>query len=165
MKKTFIQLSLLLLFSAIYTTSTAQAISRNFSAYDMEGKKVSLHDFMGKVVLVDIWATWCGPCKQEIPYLKELEKDYHGQELVVMSISIDPPTDRPKWMNFVKNENLPGLQLFGGDGPRSEVARIHNINSIPRFLLYAKNGALVSANAPRPSQAELRALIDEELKK
>ena len=164
MKRIFTKLSLLFSFLIVCITLSAQANIQNFSAYDTNGKKVYLSDFRGKVVLVDVWATWCGPCKQEIPHLKELVKAYHGQNVVVMSISIDPPTDRSKWADFVKKEGLTGQQLFGGDGPKSEVARIHKINAIPRFLLYGKDGTLIDANAPRPSDPALRALIDKALK-
>ncbi|MCL1974467.1 MAG: TlpA family protein disulfide reductase [Bacteroidetes bacterium] len=158
MLRKFSLISLLLIY---YVFLAAQPDTRNFSAYDREGKKVSLSDFKGKVVLVDVWATWCAPCKAEIPYLKELEKAYHDKEVVVMSISIDPATDKPKWTNFIKKENLTGVQLFGGDGPKSEIVRLHGINAIPRFLLYNKKGELVNANAPRPSDPALRSSIDQ----
>ena len=161
MKRAFVKLSFLSLLSAVYIISSAQPDTRNFSAYDVNGKKVSLSDFKGKVVLVDVWATWCAPCKQEIPHLQVLEKSYSGTDLVVMSISIDSATDRAKWMNFIKKEALTGLQLFGGDGLKSEIVRLHAINAIPRFLLYNKKGELVNAHAPRPSDPALRTQIDQ----
>jgi len=149
-----------IIFTLFFTTLLLSAQAQDFSAYDMNGKKISLSDFKGKVVLVDVWATWCGPCVQEIPHLKELEKAYHNKDLVVMSISIDPATDQQKWVNYVKYNQLPGVQLFGGEGPKSEVTRMHNINSIPRFLLYNKKGELVDSDAPRPSDSALRKKID-----
>ncbi|WP_167610830.1 TlpA family protein disulfide reductase [Maribellus sediminis] len=136
----------------------------DFTYPDINGKQVSLSDFKGKVVLIDVWATWCGPCKAQIPALKKLEADYHSNDLVVMSISIDEEKDEQKWKDFVKTEDLKGVQLYAG-GWKSEIVKYYNIKGIPRFMLIDKKGNLVSVDAPRPSTPDLRKLIDAELKK
>lgn len=136
----------------------------DFSGTDLNDKKVSLSDFKGKVVVVDVWATWCGPCRKEIPYLKAIEKDYHDKDVVFLSISLDEVKNKEKWIQFVKDEELTGVQLFGGNGLNSDVAKFYKIKGIPRFMLFDKNGNVVTEDAPRPSNPELKKMIDEKLK-
>lgn len=136
----------------------------NFTHKDVNGNDISLSDFKGKVVLVDVWATWCGPCIAQIPHLKTLEKKYEGKDVVFMGVSVDEQKDYEKWKEFLKKEELHGVQLFAG-GFKSDIAKFYNINAIPRFMLFDKSGNLVSKDAPRPSDAELSILIDNELKK
>lgn len=137
----------------------------NFTHKNIEGKEVSLSDFKGKVVYVDAWATWCGPCKKEMASLQKLEQEYAGNDgIVFMCVSLDEEKDHQTWKDFVKNEKLGGIQLFSG-GFKSDIAKFYNINSIPRFLLIDKKGNIVSKDAPRPSTSELRLLIENELKK
>ncbi len=137
----------------------------DFSGTDIDDFVYHLNDFPGKVVLVDVWATWCVPCRREIPALQRLIEKYRDQDVVFMSISLDEVKDRQKWKNFVKKEALNGLQLFGGNGFRSEVAQAYQIRSIPHFLLFDKKGQLVTANAPRPSSPTLTKMLDDLLKK
>ncbi len=136
-----------------------------FSGTDINDKKFSLSDFKGKVVVVDVWATWCGPCKKEIPALKAMEKAYHGKDIVFLSISVDEVKDKQKWIDFVKKEGLTGVQLFGGNGFQSDVAKFYKINSIPRFMVFDKQGKIVSDNSPRPSEPSLAKMVDDLLKK
>lgn len=139
-------------------------VAINFTHKDINGKDVSLSDFKEKVVLVDVWATWCGPCKGELPHFKDLEKQYAGKDIVFMGVSVDEEKDLQKWKDFIKKEELKGIQLFAG-GFESDIAKFYDIKSIPRFLLFDKKGNIVSKDAPRPSSAELKVLIDNELKK
>lgn len=139
-------------------------IAINFTHKDINGKDVSLSDFIGKVVLVDAWATWCGPCKKEMESIQKLEKEFAGKDVVFMCVSVDEAKDKQKWKDFVKNENLEGIQLFSG-GFESDIVKFYDIKSIPRFILIDKKGNIVSKDAPRPSSAELRLLIKNELKK
>ena len=86
----------------------------DFTYPDVDGKMVSLSDFKGKVVLVDVWATWCGPCRQQIPYLKKLEEEMHGTDVVFGGVSVDESKDKQKWLDFIKTEGLKGVQLLAG---------------------------------------------------
>ena len=67
--------------TALYDTAPG-SIAADFTYPDVNGKEVSLSDFKGKVVLVDVWATWCGPCRGEIPHLKKLEQEMHGRGIL-----------------------------------------------------------------------------------
>lgn len=135
----------------------------NFTYPDVAGKQVSLTDFKGKVVIVDVWATWCVPCKKEIPALKEMEAAYRGQDVVFMSVSVDEAKDDQKWKDFVVAEQLKGVQLYASGW--SAIAKNYDIKAIPRFMVFDKKGNIVSTDAPRPSGKELKLLLDAELKK
>jgi len=137
----------------------------NFEGSTIDGKKVSLSDFKGKVVLVDVWATWCGPCKAEIPALKALEAEMHGKDVVFMSYSVDKQKDLKKWEDFVKDKKLGGVQLIGNNAFESPICVDYKINSIPRFLVFDKKGGIVSIAAPRPSSPDLKKLLEEEVAK
>ncbi len=138
-------------------------VAIDFTYPDINGKMVSLSQQKGKVVLIDVWATWCGPCKKEIPYLAKLEEEYHGKDIVFMSVSVDEANKKQDWENFVQQKKLGGLQLFAG-GFQSDIAKYYGIKGIPRFILVDKEGKLVSISAPRPSSPELKSLIDKLLK-
>jgi thiol-disulfide isomerase/thioredoxin len=133
----------------------------NFTYADPSGKEFSFAGFKGKVVLVDMWATWCGPCKAEIPHLKKLEEEMKGTETVFVSISVDEEKNVGKWKQFVADQQLGGVQL-NTNGKRDMTA-FYEINGIPRFLLFDKNGKLISHNAPRPSNPELKKMMQAHL--
>lgn len=141
----------------------AGAPAINFTYPDVNGKMTSLSDFKGKVVLVDVWATWCGPCKVEIPSLKKLEEELRGNDIVFMSVSVDVEKDKQKWLDFVKSENLPGVQLFAAGW--TDIAKFYEIKGIPRFMVFDKKGNIVSTDSPRPSSPELKLLLQSEMKK
>lgn len=130
---------------------------------DINGKAVKLNDLKGKLVYIDVWATWCGPCLGEIPSLKQLESDYHGKNIEFVSISIDTKKDFEKWRKMVKEKDLKGIQLFADNDWKSEFVRAYAIDAIPRFLLIDESGNIISADAPRPSDAKIRTLIDENI--
>jgi thiol-disulfide isomerase/thioredoxin len=89
----------------------------NFSIPDSTGKMVSMKDFKGKVVLIDVWATWCGPCKAQMPFLKEIEEEYANKaDIVFVGISTDKIEARQKWANMVNEKQLGGVQLIDDVG-------------------------------------------------
>lgn len=136
----------------------------DFTYQDVDGNKVSLSDFKGKVVYIDVWATWCGPCKSEIPHLKKLEKEYHDNPNVVfMSVSVDNDKAYERWKQFIAENEMEGVQLYTGTD--SEViSEAYAIRGIPRFILVDKKGNLVASDAVRPSSGkEIRSILDAEL--
>lgn len=127
-----------------------------FKFKDINGKDIALEDFKGKYVYIDCWATWCGPCKRELPYLKKLEEKYKDRNIAFVSISSDK--DVEAWKKMVNMDKLGGIQLNIGTD-RS----FHNalkINTIPRFLLVDPEGYFVSDDAPRPSNSQIEILFD-----
>ena len=141
--------------------------SYKFENYvDFKGGKKSLDSFKGKYVYIDVWATWCGPCIQQIPYLQLLEKEYHKKNIVFVSISTDEnrrsggswEAAEKKWRNFVKEKQMTGVQLWSGQDYSFQQA--YQITGIPRFILIDPKGNIVSANAPRPSDPSLKTLFN-----
>ena len=135
----------------------------NFTYPDRNGKMVSLSDFKGKIVVVDVWATWCGPCREEIPALIKLEKEMHGKEVVFIGVSVDEKKDHQKWLEVLDKEGLEGVQLFA-DG-WSQIVKDYKIKGIPRFMVFDREGNVIMIDAPRPSEPALKALLERELDK
>ncbi len=131
----------------------------DFTYENTEGVDVSLSSFKGSLVYVDVWATWCGPCKAEIPYLKTLEQDYHEQNIVFLSVSVD--TNKDEWLKMVQEEALGGVQLWANGW--SQITKDYAIFGIPRFMLFSEDGKVISNDAPRPSNEETRELFDKYL--
>lgn len=139
----------------------AGQIAPDFTAYDTNGKAVKLSSLKGKVVYVDFWATWCGPCRQQFPAERELHKKFEANPNVVfLLVSTDSKTD--PWTAFLDKEKLPGTNLWAGDQYAS-IANTYNITGIPRFLLIGKDGKIASSNARRPAdtriEADIKALL------
>ncbi len=136
--------------------------SPKFKNYEnFAGGTTSLDDLKGKFVYVDVWATWCGPCKREIPFLKELEGKYRGKNIEFVSISVDKSADHDKWQKMVKEKELKGIQLFSDKDWDSDFVKEYLIKGIPRFILIDPNGNIVNSNAPRPSDSKLIDLFNE----
>jgi thiol-disulfide isomerase/thioredoxin len=131
----------------------------DFKYSDIDGNEFSLSSFNGKLIYVDVWATWCGPCVAEIPYLQKLESDYHAKNITFMSISVDE--DKEDWKKMVTEKELSGIQLWA-DG-WSKITKDYAIFGIPRFMLFDKEGNVISTNAPRPSSDNIRRLLDTNL--
>ncbi len=130
-------------------------ISPDFKAEDIEGRVWSLEDFKGKYVYIDIWATWCVPCRQELPYLKELETGFEGKDIIFLGLSVDK--DKPKWEEMVKSGDLCGVQLYLGEG--TSFQKDYKIDGIPRFILLDKTGRIIDADMSRPSSDETAKIL------
>lgn len=130
------------------------------SMQDTTGAKYTFENWKGKYIYIDFWATWCGPCIQEIPFLKELEHDYAGKNIVFVSMSMDREADRQKWVDFVRDQNLTGEQVWVDAQNNKEISKAFNILQIPRFVLLDKEGKILDVNAPRPSDKRLRLVLD-----
>lgn len=133
----------------------SNAPSPTFNYENHKGGTTKLEDLRGKYVYIDVWATWCGPCRAEIPYLKAIEEKYHDKKIEFVSISIDTKKDYEKWKKFVTEKQLGGIQLFADNDWNSDFVKAYNINGIPRFILIDPKGNIVNANADRPSSPRL----------
>lgn len=136
--------------------------SPKFVAYENhKGGVTSLDDLKGKYVYIDVWATWCGPCKYEIPFLKEVEQKFHDKNIEFVSISIDQKKDHQTWKEFVTEHQMVGTQLFADNDWKSQFIQDYVIEGIPRFILLDTEGNIISADAPRPSDEKLTAMLSE----
>lgn len=134
--------------------------SPSFDYHNYKGGKTKLEDFKGKYVYIDVWATWCGPCRAEIPFLKKTEEKYHDKNIAFVSISIDKLKDLEKWKTMVKDKELGGVQVFADNDWNSQFVKDFNITGIPRFILIDPNGNVVKSVAERPSSPKLEVELD-----
>jgi thiol-disulfide isomerase/thioredoxin len=110
-----------------------------FAITTADGQRISLDDLTGKVVLLDFWATWCGPCREALPHIREIAKKFQGQPLVVLSISLD--TDEQKWKQFVAKNEMTWLQ-YRDDGFTGPIAKGFGVQAIPHTFTIDADGVL-----------------------
>lgn len=127
-----------------------------FKGVDVNGKEMTLRDFRGKYIYIDMWATWCGPCQKELPFLKKLEEKFKGRNIVFVGLSIDQ--DKAKWAARVKSGTLSGTQLYIGKG--SKFQSDYRISGIPRFILLDPNGRIVNPDMTRPSSEDTEKILN-----
>lgn len=136
--------------------------SPTFEYENYKGGTTSLSDFEGKYIYIDVWATWCGPCRAEIPHLQKLEEHFKGvKTMAFVSISVDKQRDHSKWKDFVAKNNLGGEQLFADNDWNSEFVQEYKISGIPRFIIVGPDGKIVDANASRPSSPNTLSVLEE----
>lgn len=128
----------------------------DFEYENIKGGTTKLSDLRGKYVYLDVWATWCAPCRAEIPYLKELEHAFAGKDIAFVSISVDQLKDYEKWRAVVTDQQLGGVQLFADKAWASDWVQALRINAIPRFILIGPDGVMIDPNATRPSDQQTR---------
>lgn len=124
----------------------------------LSGEPVDWEAYRGKVVLVDYWATWCGPCIAELPNVLKAYEAYHGKGFDVLGISLDNSKDSEAVENFLQAKNVPWQTLFSADpendGWNHPMAQRYAINGIPRAILVDQDGRAVSMNLRGPALEE-----------
>jgi thiol-disulfide isomerase/thioredoxin len=130
----------------------------DFTYPDKDGNDVSLSDFVGSVVYVDVWATWCGPCRAEMPFLHELEAEYSDKNVTFIGVTVDVEKNRQLWLDMMEEKDMKGVQIFA-DG-WSQITKDYAINSIPRFMLFDSEGNVSDLDAVRPSSEDIRPALD-----
>lgn len=130
-----------------------------FTARTLEGETISLSDYRGKVVLLDFWATWCGPCLAELPNVKRVYEKYGAEGFVVIGVSLD--IDRRKLERFVREHDIRWPQVYDGRGWENDVARLYGVVAIPATLLLDKNGNVRQAGLHGAQlETSVKALIE-----
>ncbi|MBE0423712.1 MAG: TlpA family protein disulfide reductase [Lutibacter sp.] len=135
-------------------------ISPTFELYDINNNLVTLESLRGKLVYIDIWATWCIPCINEIPALKELESEFKNKNIQFVSICLKD--SKEQFEKMVKEKKLGGIQLFAPD-ENITFFKDYFLSGIPRFILIDKNGKIIESNAFYPSNPKLKEQILEYL--
>ncbi len=110
-----------------------------FEVTALDGSKFNLDAMGGRVVLIDFWATWCGPCNAELPHMKQIAKEFAGQPLVILSVSWD--ADEAKWKNFIAKNEMTWAQYRDADHKLTEM---FGINAIPHYFTIDSDGVLTA---------------------
>ncbi len=141
----------------ISSTSIGQ-IAPDFSAPNPEGKMVSLKESMGKVTLIDFWASWCGPCRVANPYLVHLHNEFHEKGLNIIGVSLDKENQKEKWLEAIATDKLTWTQVSNLKFWQDPIAKQYSVQSIPATFLLDAEGKIVAKNL---SGLELKAKIAE----
>ena len=125
----------------------------DFTVYDKEGNAVKLSDFFGKPIVLNFWASWCIPCRQEAPVLRKIADDYGKRGVAIVSVSLDSSMD--EWKEGVTSLGLGWTQLCAPNGGSAEAAAAYGISSIPMLILIDAEGKIVVRGEPAYRVAQL----------
>lgn len=114
-----------------------------FKVTSIKGEELSLEKFKGKVVLLDFWAVWCGPCRFEMPRVKEIWKKYGGDKFVIIGVSLD--RNEATLNEYLRKEGIDWPQYFDGGGWGNKISRLYNVRSIPHTVLIDQEGIVRGA--------------------
>ncbi len=130
---------------------TEERMAPDFTLCDTNGTKVSLSEFKGKVIYLDIWASWCRPCIAQAPFAEELHAAFKDNpNIAFVNISLDK--DTLKWKQRIAEKHMTGIHLLSPEGIESDIQKNYNVTGIPRFIIIDKNGMIVEEVAKRPSE-------------
>ena len=135
----------------------SKPLDLKFTAVD--GREVELSKLAGKVVLIDFWATWCGPCVAELPNVLKAYETYHDKGFEIIGISLDQ--DKAALESFVKERGMEWPQYFDGKGWQNEISTKYGIQSIPAMWLVNKKGMVVNTNARAGLAEQVAKLLEE----
>ncbi|MFD0794671.1 redoxin domain-containing protein [Mucilaginibacter litoreus] len=122
------------------------AIAPDFTQNDINGKPVTLSSFKGKYVLLDFWASWCPPCRQENPNVVKLYNKYRGKNFTVLGVSLDKVDGKAAWLAAIKSDGLTWTQVSDLQYWNNMAARLYNVQSIPQNFLIDPQGKIVAKN-------------------
>lgn len=128
-----------------------------FTLIDVNGQEISLASLQGKVVYLDFWASWCGPCRREMPFARKLQEAFQGREVAFVYISVDE--DENAWIKAMEEEKLGGIHLWA-QGARNEVTVQYDVTGIPSYFIIAADGTIFKNDPDRPSGDNVREQIE-----
>lgn len=122
----------------------------DFNFEDVNGRMVNLSSYRGKFVLLDVWNIYCGPCMDQVPFLKKYEPELEKMGVVVIGVSCDPQKIKDKWKNTVKTKQMPGIQVIMDNGRQSKFMKDYSIFGFPTFCLIGPDGVVINPYLKRP---------------
>jgi peroxiredoxin len=117
-----------------------ESLAIDFKVKTYAGEELSLSNLKGKVVLLDFWATWCGPCIVEMPAVKATWQKYQNDNFVIVGVSLD--RNKKAFETYIKKEGISWVQYFDGAGWDNKIARLYNVHSIPQTVLIDHQGVI-----------------------
>lgn len=137
----------------------------DFTGQTADGKKLSLSSLKGKVVYVDVWATWCGPCKEEFPHSKKLMKAFEGNDKVVF-LFVSTDQNMETWKKMLPDKSIPkGIHINQAQDKQADaIWENYHLWGIPRYILIDAEGKMLQTHAPSPSSGKVEALLNKMIK-
>lgn len=127
----------------------------DFAQPDLDGKVVKLSDFRGQYVLLDFWASWCGPCRADNPNLVKAYNAYKDKNFTILALSLDNPGKREDWTKAIEKDGLPWHHIGDLTGWKNEVAALYGIQAIPQNFLIDPQGNIIAKNLHGDSLSKL----------
>src|SRR5690606_27287514 len=118
----------------------------DFQQPDVDGEPVKLSDFKGRYVLVDFWASWCGPCRAENPNLLEAYNNYKDKGLNILAVSLDDNKGRAAWLKAIEDDGMPWVQVADLKGWNNEAAVLYGVRAVPQNYLIDPSGTIIAIN-------------------
>jgi thiol-disulfide isomerase/thioredoxin len=134
-----------------------------FTLQDSAQNPVSIADFKGKWVLIDVWASWCKPCIADIPQMKALQEKFRNENIVFLGVNIDEEGMRDIWLNVLRKKSPAGIQVFAGRKNKLFMEKFI-IDSVPRYILIAPDGKTLIPDLPKPYSLESEAVLSKLLR-